>query len=225
MALFKLGGGKDAHAASQNPPPGVPTDMVIQMRRQGISNNQVIQSLQRMGYRSHEIFDAMNQADIKGGVEGAMLDQIDPSMDVSQYPQTQQMPQQQSQQFQSSQQFQQQSQSRSDDPTYKIEEIAEAIIDEKWEEMLENLKKIAEWKATTETRLSAMEQEIKDLKEAYKDLHSGVLGKVKEYDKNITDVGTEIKAMSKVFEKITPVLSQNVNDLSRIAETMKKSQK
>src|SRR3989338_2251649 len=138
MALFKLGGGKDAHAINQNPPPGVPTDMVIQMRRQGISNNQVIQSLQRMGYRSHEIFDAMNQADIKGGVEGAMLDQIDPSMDVSQgYPQQmQQMPQQ-------SQQFQQQ-QPRSDDPTYKIEEIAEAIIDEKWEEMLENLKKIAE---------------------------------------------------------------------------------
>ncbi len=222
MALFKLGGGKEAHATTQNPPPGVPTDMVIQMRRQGISNNQIIQSLQRMGYRSHEIFDAMNQADIKGGVEGAMLDQIDPGMDVSSqaYPQMQQMPQQ-SQQFQQPQ-FQQQ---KSDDPTYKIEEIAEAIIDEKWEEMLENLKKIAEWKAVTETRLSAMEQEIKDLKESYKDLHSGVLGKVKEYDKNITDVGTEIKAMSKVFEKITPVLSQNVNDLSRIAETMKKSQK
>ena len=50
---------------------GVPTDLVIQMRQQGLSNDQVIQNLQSQGYTSSQVFDAMNQADVKGAVEAA----------------------------------------------------------------------------------------------------------------------------------------------------------
>ena len=45
--------------------------------------------------------------------------------------------------------------------------------------------------------------------------------KVSEYDKNITDVGIEIKAMEKVFEKVLPSLTENVNKLDRLAKSSK----
>src|SRR3989304_3249456 len=49
---------------------GSPINDILQMRQQGLSNNQVIQNLQRSGYTNTQIFDAMNQADTKMAVEG-----------------------------------------------------------------------------------------------------------------------------------------------------------
>jgi len=216
MAMFKMGS-KEAGADKQGPATGTPTDLVVQMRRQGVSNNQIIQNLQRMGYKSHNIFDAMNQADIKGGVEGAQLEPMPQGIEnpVQGYgyqpsfepPQFQQPP------------------SSGESSTHKIEELAEAIIDEKWEELVKNLNKIAEWKTETDNRISSMEQELKDLKEQFKDLHTGVLGKAKEYDQNITNVGAQLIAMEKMFQKVTPVFTQNINELSRITDKLKKSSK
>ena len=51
------------------PATGVPTDRVIQLRQQGMSNNQISETLQKEGYSSSQVYDAMSQADIKGIVE------------------------------------------------------------------------------------------------------------------------------------------------------------
>ena len=101
------------------------------------------------------------------------------------------------------------------------EELIEAIIDEKWNELVKDINKIIDWKLAAEGRLSAMEQEIKDLKGEFDKLHQGVVGKIGEYDKNILDVGSEIKAMEKVFAKILPVFTENVSELSRITGDLK----
>jgi len=45
------------------------------------------------------------------------------------------------------------------------------------------------------------------------------IGKISEYDKNITDVGVEIKAMEKVFQKVLPTFTENVNKIDRLANT------
>ena len=47
-----------------------PINEIIQMRQQGLSNNQIIQNMQRNGYSNTQIFDAMNQVDTKIAVEG-----------------------------------------------------------------------------------------------------------------------------------------------------------
>lgn len=230
MAMFRLKKGHEEHAEFQIPPSGIPTDQVIQMRRQGLSNNQIVQSLQRMGYKSHDIFDAMNQADIKGGVEGMQLDELGDiqnplsqggygiPLEMQQQPTRSPMsmapPPQQYPSMQASPPQQ--------DLRHEIEEVAESIIDEKWEEFMENVKKLSEWKGQIEGRFVKIEQDISSLKERFEVLNKGVLGKIGEYDKNISEVGTEIKAMEKVFQKIMPTLSQNVNELSRITESMKK---
>ena len=66
-----------------------------------------------------------------------------------------------------------------------------------------------------------VEQQTKDLKSTLDNLHSAIIGKIGEYDKNLLSVGTEIKAMEKVFQKILPSLSDNVAELSKITTRLK----
>jgi septation ring formation regulator EzrA len=102
-----------------------------------------------------------------------------------------------------------------------IEEIAEAIIDEKWEELIKNLNKISEWRDQTENKISRIEQQFADLKDNFDKLHKAIIGKIGEYDQNIINVATEIKAMEKVFQKILPTFTENVNELARITTLTK----
>ena len=102
--------------------------------------------------------------------------------------------------------------------TERFEEIAEAIINEKWNELIKDINKVVEWKERTDTQLKRIEQEIMNLKERFESLHKGVLGKVGEYDQNLTNVGTEIKAMQMAFKKIMPTFVENVNKLERLAK-------
>ncbi len=105
------------------------------------------------------------------------------------------------------------------------EELIEAIIDEKWNELVKDISKIIDWKVAAEGRLSAMEQEVKDLKDSFDKLHQAVVGKVGEYDQHILDVGAELKAMEKVFAKVLPVFTENVSELTRITGDLKSLKK
>jgi len=224
---------------------GVPVDKVLQLRQQGYSNDQVIQSLQQEGYESSQIFDAMSQADIKGGVSGEERETppappggpAPQSEPVSQQPQQQEseqvQPQGQQQQY-TQQQYAQQSSYGMPPPSSSqgygmdrqaIEEIAESIIDEKWDALMKNVDKIVEWKEATESKITKLQQKVKDLKERFESLHSGVLSKLSEYDQGIKGVSSDINAMEEVFKKTLPTFTKNVKDLSKLAKKMKPSSK
>jgi len=104
----------------------------------------------------------------------------------------------------------------------QIEEIAEAIVEEKWRDKKKEIDRIIEWKDETTTTLVQLKQQIEDLKSSFDSLHKGMLGKISEYDNNLTNVGTEIKAMEKVFSKVLPSLTDSVNKLRRISGPVKK---
>lgn len=189
--------------------PFTPIDAIIQMREQGLSNNQIIQNLQREGYNSDQIFDAINQADVKGGVEAIPQGDMQqmPPLDnpIPQNPET--YPQYSQQQYAPSQP--------------QTEEMVETIVNEKWEHISKDLKKFDEWKEKTDVSLSKMQQSLQDLKNQYEKLHQAIIGKISEYDQNILNVGTEIKAMEKIFQKVLPTFTQNINELSRVTRNIK----
>ncbi len=232
MALF------DSNQEGQGGPPppaaggGPPVDLVLSMKQQGLTNNQIVQNLQRQGYEAHDIFDAMNQADIKGGVGGIPSGGQYPDMPAVDNPI--QAPQPQGFQPQPPpppamgapappplNQAQPAYFNQSSDKE-RIEEIAESIIDEKWSDLMKSVEKIIAWKEKTESEIAKIHQEFDNLKESFANLQKGILGKVSEYDTHIASVGTEIKALEKVFQKILPTLTENVNELSRITSGMKK---
>ena len=236
-----------------------PVEQVVNLRAKGISNSQIIEMLQRDGYKTHQIFDAMNQAELMSSnmQAGTGADMRSPapelgkpqamsqpqfSANLSQMPS--QMPQSPVPDF-SPEELEHQA-LRGDSNLYpqnylsegpekepapdeglsnseveKIEEIAEAIIDEKWNEFIINVNKIIAWKERTEARMTALEKRFEDVKASVDELQKTMIGKIGEYDKHITDVGTEVKAMEKVFQKVLPSFTSNVNELSRITEDLK----
>ena len=192
-----------------------PIQSIIDMRQQGLSNNQIIQNLQRQAYSNTQIFDAMNQADTK-----AVVTNIPP--EFSQMPDIEN-PIQPKPEFSS--QPPQETEYNSGEQNIKTEEYIEAIIDEKWNDLIRDVNKIIEWKNRTESRIVSIEQKVESLKDSFDQLHQAVIGKISEYDKHILDVGTEIKAMEKVFSKVLPSFTENVHALSRITENFKKGKK
>ncbi|MBI4149900.1 hypothetical protein HY488_00690 [Candidatus Woesearchaeota archaeon] len=192
-------------------PNDIPVEQVIAMRSQGLSNNQIIQNLQRAGYSVDQINNAINQADIKEGIVSTPF-----SMGAGAPPAfhtTQGMG--------STGAMGGMNEGKMTDE--RIQEIAEAIIDEKWTDLINNVNKILDWKDTTESRVARIEQAIQDMKSSFDRLHEGVLGKISEYDHGLQDIGTEIKALEKVFQKILPGFIENVNELSRITQQIKKT--
>ena len=108
-----------------------------------------------------------------------------------------------------------------DDIKQRVEEIAEAIIDEKWNELIKDINKVVEWKERTDTEIKRLGQEIINLKERFESLHKGVLGKITEYDNNLSNVGSDIKAMEMTFQKIMPTFTENINKLDRLMRSSK----
>jgi hypothetical protein len=195
----------------------------MMMRQQGLTNNQIVQALQRDGYDSAKIFDALSQADMQTGapVQGYGPQDMGGMQPMSPVPNDPGMATDQGYQQSYQQNYQQYPQAAAGGERERIEEMAETIIDEKWDELIKNINKIVEWKDRTEARVTKMEQEMKDVKDDFDKLHKAIIGKISEYDQNIINVGTEVKAMERVFQKILPTFTENVSELSRITKGMK----
>src|SRR5512137_2591427 len=69
MGLFDAARKKEDPLGSIQMPAltNVPIDQVTSMKQQGMSDTMIIQTLQRDGYKTHQIFDAMNQAELVPG--------------------------------------------------------------------------------------------------------------------------------------------------------------
>ncbi len=184
----------------------LPLSQIIDMQQKGLTNNQIIQALQRDGYSITEIFDALNQAGLQavppGEVPGgapALAAPSQPGMPAPPPAPPQSQP-----------------------GGVSTEELVEAIIDEKWGEVVQDIKKVIDWKESMTARIEKLEQRFDDLQSSFDKLQDALLGKIGEYDKNLSEVGAELKAMEKVFSKVLPAFTQNVAELSRISERLSK---
>ena len=185
--------------AAAMPMPGeIPIDQVFTLKQQGLTNNQIIQTLQRQGYQPQQIYDALAQAEARGGVEPY----APPSPEAPSVapPPVAVSPAEVPKGF---------------------EEIAESIVEEKWGEFSRELGKVNEWKDTVSGRIDKLEQSMTDFKADLNNLHKAIVSKISDYDRSLQDVGVEIKAMEKVFQRVLPELTGSVAELSRITRTVK----
>ena len=198
-----------------------PIEQVLMMKQQGYTNNQIVQMLQSQGYNTNQIYNAINQA----GISADFQSQNQPETGMPEYGQSyEQQPYQppiQAQNFQPPREIE----APVTVDEERIQEVAEAVIDEKWEEFAGDIRKVIEWKDKTEDRIAKLEQQIIDLRLSVDNLSKSIVGKISAYDQNILDVGTEIKAMEKVFQKVLPSLTESVNKLDRMAKGAKEPQK
>ena len=173
---------------------------ILQLRSQGLTDNLIVQELQGRGYPQQQIEQALYQADAaaSSGARAAMPSYSPPRAPAAPM-------------------------SSEDSNIYeRIEEIAESIIDEKWDELIAEVKKIIEWKDKIEEKQNKIISDVEKLKEDFSVLHQGVLGRLEEYDGRMRDVGVELKAVGKVFKDVIPEFVENVKELKGITERQKK---
>lgn len=102
------------------------------------------------------------------------------------------------------------------------EEYVEAVIEERWADIEEDIRKVVEWKNRSDQTITALSQQFTDLKDRFDKLHAALIGKIESYDKNILEVGAELKAMEKVFSKVMPSFTENVKQLDDMTRRLKK---
>lgn len=203
---------------------------VRDMQRQGMSNDQIAQSMQRDGQNLGNITDAMNQVSMGSGAPSGPFPGQMPSIPPPNSPYG--MPYPGQQQGYGSQQGDMGMPPPMGNPgmdesslsSAQFEEVAESIIEEKWNELMKNVNKIIEWKNQMDTRFVQVEQKFSDIQHSFDELHRAVISKVNEYDQNILNVGSQVKAMEKVFSKVLPTFTETVNELGRITNFVKGDQ-
>ena len=201
-----------------------PTDVVISMLKRGASNKQVIEELESQGFTYEQIADALTQAETKANVETPPAP-TPVGMQPSAMSMTRPSPSPQIVQIAQPvmrQTFAEQSNSNGRDTEDMIEQIAETIIEEKWQKMMQNVGDLNVWKEKVRTDVLSIKQELVRLDNKVESLQKIILGKVRDYDEHITGVGVEIKALEKVLQNVITPLSTNVKELSKITEKLKK---
>ena len=227
---------------SQNNSDNSLVQKIVSMKKQGYSNQQIAQILTQQGYENQQIYNSMTKAESEEGMQNQAnsVFQNQNSNQLNKYPsevQPFQQPSQSQQQFNDFQQpqyvphrdvesYQQQDLSSSKDifdqkQIDKIEELTEAIIDERWTELMNNIQKIVDWKNRSEERIITLEKSFSELKDDFKRLELAIVGRIKEYDQNLEETLGNVKALNMVFKQILPQFSLDIKSLHRIVDDLK----
>ena len=228
-------------------PENSPIEKVLELQKTGKPNTEIIQSLQTEGYSFQQISEALNKSQSNPAAESAALvpqeapSEMKPSVLYSEEkepaapePSILSEPAIQEPQMEQVQEsYQPQSWPAEQEPfnypssslgatTEDIEEIAESIISEKWQKMTEEFGDILSWKDKITNDIDAIKQELMRVENRFENLQNSVVGKVKEYDESVSDVGVEIKALGKLLSNIISPLTSNVKELEKILKDLKK---
>lgn len=214
----------------------IPTNEVVSMQKSGKNTRSITEELQRKGYPLEKINEAINQANIKSGVEGGMplapeppqpLETMQESVLVPPTPESVELPpapmQEPSQVYMQAPQMMQQP-SMPQEPSISYEDVqalVEEVIDERWKELVTNIGDIPTWKSDITNDVESIKQELLRVERRFDELQTAIFGKVKEYGTSMKDLGAEMKAFEKVFEKIIEPMTTNIKELDRITGQLK----
>lgn len=220
----------------------IPEDELLRMKKQGMTNEEINERLQGEGFSLAQIAEAMTQMSSKGAEAQKKMDNEPKDMESSELdkepteeeipipvptptkePEERQMPERGGGMPQRGFAQQQQMPSFGTKPIVAdIQALVEEIVNEKWGELISTLGDFNIWRSRISDDNEAIKQEMIRMQGRIENLQSAVLGKVKEYDKDIKEVTSEMKALEKVFQNIMEPLVMNIKELSRITEDLKK---
>lgn len=105
--------------------------------------------------------------------------------------------------------------------TEEIEEIAEAIISERWQKISKDFDELKRSQEDLSSAISGVQERVTSVEKKMDMVIQEILGKVEEYGKGISDVGTELKAMQRVFGTVMPTFTENIKELQEMVGTAK----
>jgi len=230
-------------------------EQIMQMRNQGMGNEEIATSLREQGISPKAITDAINQAEIKNAVSDAgeevqipynagenqgYPDQIPmPNLPNQASPQ-QEMQEQQTppdvyepQAPQAQEQYYQGAQTYGDYGydtsmginTDTIIEVSEQVFSEKISEIRKQLDDMKEFKTLTQTRLDSALERLKRMEKVMDQLQISILKKIGSYGENLESIKKEMSMMQDSFGKIVGPISQRKLKKSKTSSKRKTSKK
>ena len=202
-------------------------DDIKNMRKEGKTEDEIVQALRNQGIPEGKISDSLNQANIKNAIEsqdhqegviGSMpsnssvqeYQEMQPSMLSSQEPQQEEFPISQQQSPQNAYEFYPQSQQQPYQEQYQqyqgqlssdtITEIADQVLSEKLSSIRKKLDENINLKNVMQTKLDIVDERLKRMEKIIDQLQLSILQKVGDYLANTADLKKELLETQKSFK-------------------------
>src|SRR3989344_2302811 len=188
---------------------------IDQLKRAGTSDREIIEKLKKEGYSAKDIYDSMSRS------QDMLEDELTPpipseEMGLEEEEESPEVNYEEEPSFIPDQKFPAVQNIPQRQPIENIEEIAEAIVNEKFSELNNTFGELNLWREKTSTEIEAIKQEILRIRNQFENMQNTMIGKVESYKNTISDMNIEVKTLSKVLEKILEPFTENVKELGRI---------
>ena len=201
-------------------------ERVMQMKNEGYSESQIIDSLKQEGVSPKEIYNALTQSTIKSELSqspvaeeaGEMEQREEPYQDPGalqdqQYNPYSQSPQDYNQQYPGYQEYQA-PQQQTDIET--INEIAEQMVEEKTVELKKTISSFKSYNEETRAEFERITKRLERLENNFGELQVAILRKIGEYGENIKNISSEMHETQDSFSKILNPLTDNIRELQKL---------
>lgn len=186
-------------------------DTIMQMKRQGLPDDEIISRLREQGFSPREINDALNQSEIKKAVSN-MPEAMDVPSPEGQgadvyTPQVREIPQQevyapaQAQEYYAQGGYPQEYQ-QGGVSTETIIEIVEQVFAEKTKKMQKTIDELSEFKSLSQGKIENAMERVKKIEAIIDRLQISILEKIGSYGENINGIRKEMSMMSDSFGKM-----------------------
>jgi len=190
-----------------------PLELAVELQNKGLNEERITSELATQGFSKEQISQAITQSNVKTQIE-----EIPEPPPAPEAPPEIKYEEPAVEQPQPTGQFQPYTSTTSQ----QIEQIAEEIIQEKWERFVETFGELPIWKEKIETDVLSIKQEIVRTQDRLNGIERALASKVQEYSESITDLTAEMKALSKLLNQILQPLTSNIKELQRLTEKFKK---
>lgn len=194
-------------------------DQITQMKKDGLSDQDIISNLQSQGINPGEIMEALDKTKIKEAVAG---ENETPEPYTPQNtgqdnytPQTQEMPYntQQGQidtpqEYSPQEGYEEQSYSPGNTDSGTIIEIAEQVFEEKSNKITKELDSFKEFSTLAGSKITNFEERIKRMEKIIDNLQIKILEKIGSYGQGINSIKKEMSMMEDSFTKMVPELAK-----------------
>ncbi|MBI2044941.1 hypothetical protein HYT23_02700 [Candidatus Pacearchaeota archaeon] len=206
-------------------------DQLMQMKSQGMTDSQIIQTLQEHGVSPREISEAMSQAQIKKAIAAPIDQNMEASILSNQGEEMEEeYPQQPMQDFSQPQApvYTPQDQYQGYDQGYQQEyydqsqnygeqqypasygatdnstlmEIAEQVFADKIKKMQSQVDSMTEFQSLSQTKLALIEERLVRIESLIDQLQMSILEKVGSYGQNLSSIKKEMSMMQDSFGKV-----------------------
>jgi len=211
-------------------------EQIQQLRQQGLSDNQIINSLQEQGISPREINEALSQSEVKSAITPQAPEQQMPEQQPlenqpqeatnAQYASEQyaQQPYPQEQYAQTADQGQ-----NAQEPYYQqaidtetIREIAKQIIETELEKTKSQITEITKLKTELKFQIENIDTRLTKIENSMESLQSAILKKVGDFGEAVQDISKDLQSTQESFSKlVNPLVDQKRGKPSPKAKSKK----